>query len=159
MAGMMIAMTLGMTIGLSFGTSMGLIYPEHFFQMTVISILVGAIAGTIAGLSFNMIAVLDGFLSGAMGGMMGAMLGVMISSEFVNNAMNVIIVITGGIIFILFLMIQNEVKITKRTLGNSIFRRRFPLFFIILLAFYATHQYSIPMIEEESDHSHHHQDQ
>lgn len=155
MAGMMVAMTVGMVLGLSFGTIIALINPDHFFEVTVISILFGALMGVIAGFPISIMAVLDGFLSGAMGGMMGAMLGMMVSGEAINNAMNVIIVLSGGALFILFLMMQSEISIKEKGLKNFFFVRRLPLFLIIMLAFYFTHQFSFPIKHDDLDHSSH----
>lgn len=154
MAGMMIAMTVGMVTGLSFGTIVALLNPDHFFQVTVFSILFGAIMGTIAGFPISLMAVLDGFLSGAMGGMMGAMLGVMVAGE-ANPTMNVMIVLSGGVLFILFLLIQSEINIEEQGWKNFFFVKRLPLFLVIVLAFYLTHQYSLPKNVEIIDHSNH----
>jgi hypothetical protein len=155
MIGMMGAMAVGMVLGLSFGVILALLHPEHFFEVTVISILFGAIAGTIAGFPISIIAVLDGFLSGAMGGMMGAMLGVMVSGDEVNMVMNVMIVISGGALFILFLMLQGELNIKDKGWKSFFFAKRLPLFLVIILAFYLTHHYSLPIHHENIDHSHH----
>lgn len=155
MIGMMVAMTIGMVLGLSFGVVIALLHPEHFFEVTVISILFGAIAGTVAGFPISIVAVLDGFLSGAMGGMMGAMLGVMVSGDEVNMVMNIMIVISGGALFILFLMLQGEINITDIGWKSFLFAKRLPLFLVIILAFYLTHHYSLPIIPGDIDHSHH----
>ncbi len=154
MAGMMIAMTIGMALGLTFGTITGMLYPDHFFQITVISILVGGIIGVIAGFPFSIMAVLDGFLSGAMGGMMGAMLGVMIAIETINTVINVMVVLSGGILFILFLMIQSEVKFKESDWKSFFFSNRLPLFLVIILAFYLTHQFSYSTITHDDDIDH-----
>lgn len=143
MAGMMIAMTVGMVLGLSFGTITALYYPDHFFEVTVISVLFGAMMGTIAGFPISIMAVLDGFLSGAMGGMMGAMLGAMVSGNGLYSATNVIVVLSGGLLFILFLMMQSEINIKEKGWKNFLFVRRLPLFLVILLAFYYTNQFSL----------------
>ncbi len=155
MAGMMIAMTIGMVLGLSFGTILALINSDHFFEVTVISILFGALMGTIAGFPISIMAVLDGFLSGAMGGMMGAMLSVMVSSKVTNTAVNVIIVFSGGVLFILFLMMQNEINIKEKGWKNFFFVKRFPLFLLILLTFYFTHQFSFSIKHKQFDPSSH----
>ncbi len=152
MTGMMIAMTIGMALGLTVGTLLGLLYPDQFFQMTVVGILIGGILGVIAGLPFSIMAVLDGFLSGAMGGMMGAMLGVMITTEAINATFNVMVILSGGILFILFLMIQSEVKFKENDWKNKFFFHRLPLFLVILFAFYLTHHYSITTTNNEIEH-------
>lgn len=155
MAGMMIAMTLGMSLGLALGTIFGILNPDHFFQITVISILIGGIIGVIAGLPFSIMAVLDGFLSGAMGGMMGAMLGVMLAIELINIVINVFVVLTGGILFILFLMIQSEVKFKEKGWKNTFFANRLPLFLIVVFSFYITHNYTfVANIDENDQHQH-----
>jgi MFS family permease len=161
MAGMMVAMTVGMVLGLAFGTIIAILHPDHFFEVTVISILFGALAGTIAGFPISIMAVLDGFLSGAMGGMMGAMLGVMVSGQAINNVMNVMIVLAGGVLFILFLMMQGELSFKEKDWKNFFFAKRLPLFLVILLAFYLTHHFSLPIEHEkmEEDHSSHHKHQ
>ncbi|QOY34263.1 hypothetical protein AWH56_016185 [Anaerobacillus isosaccharinicus] len=154
MAGMMSSMTLGMVTGLSFGTITAVLHPDYFFQVTVISILFGGIVGTIAGLPIGLLALLDGLLSGIMGGMMGAMLGVMVASEWTNNIISVIVLFSGGILFILFLMMQNEVKI-KLTGWQLIYGNPLPFFIIIVLSFYLTHNYTFSTpIEKHEHHSH-----
>ncbi|OIJ18896.1 hypothetical protein BKP45_15325 [Anaerobacillus alkalidiazotrophicus] len=155
MAGMMIAMIVGMVLGLSAGMFLAMFYPDHFFEITVVSILIGAITGTIAGFPISIMAVLDGFLSGAMGGMMGAMLGIMVSQETINQTLNVIVVISGGVLFILFLMIQSEINIKEKGWKNFFFVKRLPLFLVIILAFYFTHLFSYSEKHEEIDHSIH----
>lgn len=155
MAGMMISMTLGMVTGLSFGSIIAVLHPDYFFQVTVISILFGGIIGTLAGIPIGLMAILDGLLSGAMGGMMGAMLGVMVASEWTASIISVIVVFSGGVLFILFLMIQNEVKIKENDWKQSLFGNPLPFFIIIVLSFYLTHNYTFSTpIEEHEHHSH-----
>lgn len=154
MAGMMIAMTIGMALGLLFGAILAMVYPESFFKVTVISMLFGAMMGTIAGFPINMMAVLDGFLSGSMGGMMGTMLGAMISGDLAYNLINVIIVFSGGVLFLLFLMIQGEINTKLKGWKNFFFGVRLPLFILIMIVFYFSNQLTLPNKHEELDHSH-----
>jgi hypothetical protein len=155
MAGMMSSMTLGMVTGLSFGTIIAVLHPDYFFQVTVISILFGGIIGTIAGIPIGLMAILDGLLSGAMGGMMGAMLGVMVASEWTNSIISVLVVFSGGLLFILFLMMQNEVTIKDNDWKRFLYGNPLLFFIIIVFSFYLTHNYtfSIP-IENHEHHSH-----
>lgn len=156
MAGMMSSMTLGMVSGLSFGTIIAILYPDYFFQATVISILFGGIIGLLAGFPVGLLALLDGLLSGVMGGMMGAMLGVMVASEWTNSIISVIVVFSGGLLFILFLMMQNEVKIKDNDWRRSLYGNPLPFFIIIIFSFYLTHNYTFSTpIEKHEHHSHH----
>lgn len=133
MVGMMIAMVLGMTIGLSAGTVIGMVFPDHFFQATVVSMFIGAFVGVIAGMPINIMAVLDGLLSGLMGGMMGAMLGVMIPPDNSTAAIKIIALLSVGILYILFLMIQGEIKskINESKWKKLLFSKPQPMFILI----------------------------
>lgn len=110
MAGMMAAMTMGMAVGLTMGTILALWLPGQFFQSTVIGMLIGGIVGAFIGGPISIMAVLDGLLSGIMGGMMGTMLMVMMPSPYTLVTVKIISVLFSGIIFILFIMLQSEIK-------------------------------------------------
>jgi plastocyanin len=155
MMGMMIAMTLGMTIGLGLGTVIGLIFPDHLLESTVASMLIGCIIGALAGLPISLMAVLDGLLSGLMGGMMGTMLGVMIPSTQFNTAVKVMAVLTAGILAILFLMIQGEVKFRENHWRNVFFAKPLPILLVIGLFLIAAHQFQLQISQAKVDQSHH----
>jgi hypothetical protein len=154
MAGMMIAMTLGMMIGLGFGTLIGMAYPEQLFQATAISVFIGAIVGFIAGLPISLMAVLDGLLSGLMGGMMGAMLGVMIPSESIDSVAKTMAVLSVGILFILFLMIQGEIKFKDHDnkWKKLFFGKPQPLFLVICIFIIMINQFQFAQINAEARH-------
>jgi uncharacterized cupredoxin-like copper-binding protein len=155
MMGMMIAMTLGMTCGLGVGTIVGVAFPEQFFQASVISMIVGAVVGFIAGLFISLMAVLDGLLSGLMGGMMGAMFGVMISVEFLNSTVKIMAVLSAGILSILFITIQGEVKFKDNDWKNGFFKKPQPFFLLVCLFLLIVHQVQIPSVRAETNHSEH----
>ncbi|MGO4886543.1 cupredoxin domain-containing protein [Anaerobacillus sp. MEB173] len=155
MVGMMIAMTMGMTIGITLGTIIGMIYPDYLFKTTVISMLIGGITGVIFGLHISIMGVLDGLLSGIMGGMMGAMLGTMITSETYNTVINVLGVLSAGIFFILFLMMQSEIKVKEKGWKYFFFAKPMPLFLVVLFFLYITNQYYYTAPQAVKDHSEH----
>ncbi|CAG7651934.1 cupredoxin domain-containing protein [Paenibacillus allorhizosphaerae] len=110
MVGMMAAMTMGMAVGLTMGTILALWLPGQFFQSSVISMLIGGVVGAFIGGPISLMAVLDGLLSGIMGGMMGTMLTVMMPSPYTLVTVKVVSVLFSGIIFLLFVMLQSEIK-------------------------------------------------
>ncbi|MCY9659465.1 cupredoxin domain-containing protein [Paenibacillus chondroitinus] len=110
MAGMMAAMALGMSIGLGVGSLMALLIPGQFFQSTMISMLIGGTIGVAAGIPISLMAVIDGLMSGIMGGMMGTMLIIMIPSPYVGLTIKIMSILCSGIIFLLLIMLQGEVK-------------------------------------------------
>lgn len=147
MLGMMIAMTLGMTLGLGIGTVFGLLLPEQFVKSTVVSMLAGGTLGFIAGLPISMMAVLDGFLSGVMGGMMGTMLVVMIPSNDMNTIIKILAVLTAGILFILFLLMQSEIKFKENNWKRYLFGKKEPLFVVVCLFLILANQYQMPAVQ------------
>lgn len=155
MVGMLVSMVLGMTVGLSLGTLIGLLYPDHFFYASLISMLIGALIGVTAGFPISIMAVLDGLLSGIMGGMMGAMFGVMIPSEYINTTANLIGVISAGVIFILFLLIKEEVGLLSNKVQIHFFEK--PLIFFLFVCFflYSNNQLYLYPVGAEVDHAEH----
>ncbi|MDQ0876558.1 plastocyanin [Paenibacillus sp. V4I3] len=121
MVGMMSAMCLGMTIGLGAGTLIAALFPGHFFQACMISMLLAGMIGAIAGIPISTMAVLDGLLSGIMGGMMGAMLIAMLPAAYITPTLKITGVFTASIIFILFLMLIGEVKNVGSTRRSRFF--------------------------------------
>jgi heme/copper-type cytochrome/quinol oxidase subunit 2 len=156
MVGMMIAMTMGMTIGLFIGTVTGTMYPEYFFQTTIFSMLVGAVFGVMSGYPISIMAVLDGLLSGIMGGMMGAMLGSMIPALYQDSIIKVMFVLSIGILFILFLMIQNEIKFkdTEKGWKTLLFSRPQPMFLLTCVILFLVHQSQFSFAQEKSNIDH-----
>lgn len=146
MVGMMAAMVVGMVLGLSFGVILMAIHLDHFFEITIISMLFGAFFGALAGLPISIMAVLDGLLAGAMGGMMGTMVAFMVSAHQLNPLINIMIVLSGGAVFILFLLLQSETH-QENSSGWKLFffNRPLPLFIIILLTFFMTFQFDFPV--------------
>jgi len=110
MAAMMSAMVLGMTIGLGAGTLLGFTFPGQPFQFTISGMMIGGTVGFLTGLPISIMAVLDGLLSGVMGGLMGAMLMLMLPPTYASVTLRIIGVLCSGILFILFIMLQGEVK-------------------------------------------------
>lgn len=133
MAGMMGAMTMGMSVGLGLGTWVAAVFPIPLFHSTIIGMVLGGMAGTLAGLPISLMAVLDGLLSGGMAGMMGAMLGEMIAVEHSLLLLKIIGILTGGVLFLLFLMLQNEVKREHLLHFPSLLRKPAWMFVLIVL--------------------------
>jgi uncharacterized cupredoxin-like copper-binding protein len=133
MAGMMGAMTVGMITGLGIGSAVAVLSPMNAFYSTIIGMMAGALLGSIAGLPLSLMAVLDGLLSGLMAGMMGAMLADMIPSEYHMVFLRFFSIITGGVIFILHLMLLNEFKQDYRLKLPMLFRTPAWMFIFVLL--------------------------
>ncbi len=146
--GMMITMAIGMMVGLNVGTVLGLMYPNSLFHVTVVGILVGAIAGFITGLPIGLMAVLNGFLSGAMSGMMGAMLGGMVPAINLDDTVEIMAILSSVILFILFLMFQEELKLRK---GAWIYflGKPEPIFLILSLFLFLAYQSSFTSVQAE----------
>lgn len=144
MVGMMTAMCLAMTIGFGTGTLIAALFPGHFFQACMISMLFAGLIGVLAGLPISTMAVLDGLLSGIMGGVMGAMLMPMIPADYITPTLKIVGVLAVGIIFILLIMLFGEV----RDLGNSKRPRIFFLpqtMFAIDIVFFVSLFFSHPL--------------
>ena len=133
MVGMMGAMVLGMTIGLGVGTLLAVWLPGQFFPSVMLSMLIGGVVGVIAGSPISLMAVLDGLLSGVMGGMMGAMLVVMIPESNIAATLKLMAVLSGGIIFMLLLMLQGEVPKEYLKRGSFLMSMPAPMFSTIVL--------------------------
>lgn len=136
MVGMMIAMVLGMTSGLSIGTVIGIFYVDYFYQASLVSMLVGALFGVTAGIAIHIMAVLDGLLSGVMGGMMGSMFGVMISQPYITSAIQIMGVLSVGVLFILYLLIMKEIKWKDSEKKWKLFLFDQPLIMFIFVAIF-----------------------
>ncbi|KIL40080.1 hypothetical protein SD70_16325 [Gordoniibacillus kamchatkensis] len=133
MAGMMAAMVLGMAVGLTLGTVFGLWLPGQFFQSTVFSMLIGGAIGAFIGGPISLMAVLDGLLSGIMGGMMGTMLIVMMPAPHAMITVNIVSVLCSGIIFILLVMLQGEIKSELLRSKTFLLSKPAPMFLLICL--------------------------
>lgn len=133
MVGMMGAMTIGMSVGLGLGTWIAAAFSIPLFYSTMIGMVLGGIAGALAGLPVSLMAVLDGMLSGLMAGMMGAMTGEMISGEYSMLLLKIIGLLTGGVLFLLFIMLQNEIKQEQLRQFPSLLRRPAWMFVLIVL--------------------------
>lgn len=157
--GMMISMTLGMTVGLGVGTFIGLLHPHYFFQATFISVLVAGVIGCISGIPISLSACLEGLLGGIMGGMMGAMLGVMLPTETADGTIKLMALLSGGTLFLLFLIMQSEVSKDKKKL--PIFLKPSSYFVAVCLFLFASNQYHFTEMNEhqpnhqESEVNHH----
>jgi len=158
-AGMMGAMTMGMSVGLSLGTWIALAFSLPLFHSIMIGMALGGLAGTLAGLPISLMAVLDGMLSGGMAGMMGAMTGEMIADEYGLLLLKVTGILTGGVLFLLFIMLQSEVKRDELQRFPSMLRKPAWMFALILLAGLGiefVHALpSIPNTGTHTDHSQH----
>ncbi len=140
MVGMVVSMTIGMIVGLSIGTLLAVLYPHSFFEVTVISMLIGSILGVLTGLPFSLVAIIDGLMSGIMGGMMGAMLGVMISPENHNQLLNIMSLWTVGVFFLTYLLQVSEInKIGK---NNNLFLKPLTYFIVVCIFIYSFTNYT-----------------
>lgn len=133
MVGMMAAMTLGMTVGLGMGTLFVLWLPGQFFHATVFSMLIGGLIGAVSGVPVSIMAVLDGLLSGIMGGMMGTMFMVMIPASYTIVAIKIMSVLCTGVLFLLFLMLQGEIKLEHLQKRSSLLSKPVSMFAVIVL--------------------------
>ncbi|WP_227938113.1 hypothetical protein [Alkalihalobacillus deserti] len=152
MVAMVISMALGMIIGLYVGTLSIIIYPDSYFEVTIISMLIGGVTGVIAGLPSSLAAVLDGLLSGVMGGMMGSMLGTMVSSDHHNQLINVLSVWTVGVFFFVFLLLISEIKkVTKR---KKFWLQPFSYFILVCVFLYFMNDYTTIKMNDNNQHYH-----
>lgn len=149
MKSMMITMSLAMIVGTDVGSILGMLYPTILFNVTVIAILVGSVIGFIAGLPHGLIAVLNGFISGAMGGMMGAMLGTMFPIHYIDDAFQIMAILSSVIIFINFLIIQEEIKQVKNKWLLFIGKPEM-IFMVIALFLFVSYQTSFSSIHVEA---------
>lgn len=133
MAGMMTAMTIGMSVGLGVGTWAAVILPIPMFYSMMIGSVLGGMAGALAGLPVSLMAVLDGMLSGVMAGMMGAMSGEMITAEYRMLLLKIMGIFAGGVLFLLFIMLQNEVSREHLTRYPALLRRPIWMFIVIVV--------------------------
>lgn len=155
MAGMMAAMAVGMTFGLGIGTLISVWLPDQFFQATMLSMLIGGLIGAITGASISMMAILDGLLSGIMGGMMGTMLLTMIPYANMESTIKIMMVIYSAIIFLLFLMLQGEIKEEHLNKQSFLLSKPISMFVAICLLFLITHQTTGLSTGQWEDHSTH----
>lgn len=141
MAGMIAAMVQGMTVGLGIGTLLVLWLPEQFFHATVLSMLIGGMIGAISGIPVSIAAVLDGLLSGIMAGMMGTMFMVMIPASYTQLAIKIMAVLCTGIFFLLFLMLQSEIKAKHLRKRSFLLSNPGSMFFVICLFAVVIHSF------------------
>lgn len=153
MVAMAVSMALGMVIGLYVGTISYILYPDFFFEVTIVSMLVGGIIGVIAGLPSSLAAVVDGLLSGAMGGMMGTMLGMMISPDHHIQLLNILSVWTVGIFFLVYLLLIKEIEKLKTT--KNFWVHPLTYFLLICVFLFFINDYSI-VGKNEIHHDEHH---
>lgn len=150
MTGMVISMTLGMMVGLSVGSISAILHPDSFFEVTMLSMLIGGMIGVLSGYPFSLVAIIDGLVSGIMGAMMGTMLGVMILPENQNQLLNIIGLITVGIFFLIFLLIITEIN--KEGTKTIYFLHPLPYFIVVCLFIVSSHGYSLTSNQETSHH-------
>lgn len=153
MTGMMSSMTLGMSIGLGMGTLIATWLPGQFFQAVILSMIIGGGMGAIAGIPISIMAVLDGLLSGIMSGMMGSMLLVMIPSAFVAPALKIMVVLCSGIVFLLLLMLQGEIKVDVLKKNSLILSQPHYMFVVIMIFFLVIYLTSVPTVDPSKIHT------
>ncbi len=153
MIGMVVSMTLGMIIGISIGTFSAVLFPDLFFEITVLSMLIGGFVGVIAGFPYSLIAIIDGLISGVMGGMMGTMLGVMISPEHYNQLLNILSLWTVGIFFLLYLLLVYELN--KEPNNQSLFSHPLPFFALVCLFIFSFHNFTFEFNNSPTHHADH----
>ncbi|GIO28876.1 MULTISPECIES: hypothetical protein [Paenibacillus] len=166
MVGMMAAMCLGMTSGLAMGSLLAIWLPGQFFESTMFGMLIGGAIGVVTGAPISLMAVLDGLLSGMMGGMMGTMLMVMMPSPYAGLTVKIMSVLCCGIMFLLFILLQGEIKIDVLKQRSFLLSNPLFMFAVIILAFVfilltSPHQNSNLQMSppgqthEDSGHDHH----
>ncbi|XID93791.1 cupredoxin domain-containing protein [Paenibacillaceae bacterium WGS1546] len=155
MVGMMAAMAMGMSVGLTMGTILTLWLPGLFFQSTVIGMLIGGSIGAIIGGPISVMAVMDGLLSGIMGGMMGTMLMVMMPLPYTLVTVKIISMLFSGVIFILFIMLQSEIKPELLKQRSFLFSKPISMFLVIGLVLGFTQISPLQDSTRFSDDQHH----
>lgn len=156
MAGMMAAMVLGMTAGLGSGVFLAsFLSSGALFQTTMAGMFIGGFTGLLAGLPISLMAVLDGLLSGIMSGMMGAMLAVMIPDAYMDITLKIIATLCGGILFVLFLMLQGEIKEEQLKQHSWILSKPHPMFLAIVVFFAALYPSPTMNIDRQELHQAH----
>lgn len=141
MIAMVVSMALGMVIGLYVGTISYVMYPDFFFEVTIVAMLVGGVIGVITGFPSSLAAVLDGLLSGVMGGMMGTMLGMMISPDHHIQLINILSVWTVGVFFFVYLILINEIEKLKKK--KSFWIHPLTYFLLICVFLFFINDYSV----------------
>lgn len=141
MAGMMSAMGLGMSMGLGVGTLMSVWFSDQFFQAIILSMIIGGIIGVLAGIPISVMAVLDGLLSGMMAGMMGTMFMAMIPSLYIEPALKIMAVLSSGTVFLVFLMLQGEIKTKYLKPRSFVLSKPQPMFIVVVVCFIIIHQF------------------
>ncbi len=153
MVGMVIAMTLAMVVGLGVGSLAAMLFPSSFFEITMLSMLIGGFVGVTVGFPYAIVAILDGLISGFMGGMMGTMLGAMIALENQNQLLHIIGLICVGIFFLVYLLQLSEIKsISTRV---RLLMQPSLYFVLICLFLYSFHDYSFERSVKEEAHKVH----
>lgn len=132
MTGMMTSMVMGMTIGLGVGTLIPGHVFDNMFYSSAAGMLIGGLAGALIGIPISIMAVLDGLLSGIMSGMMGPMLIGMIPEGHADTAAKFILVLCSSIIFLLFIMLQQEIRPERLKQSFFLFNRQAPMFILVV---------------------------
>lgn len=151
MVGMVISMALGMITGISIGTLLIIFFPSNFFEITIISLLIGGVIGVVGGLPFSLAIVVSGFVSGIMGGMMGTMLGIMVPTDTHNIVFKIIGLLCVGTLFLIYLMIISEINNKEKK--GSVIIHPLPYFLLVCLFIIVLNDYSIPVEVEIPHHS------
>ncbi len=156
MAGMMAAMVLGMTAGLGSGVFLASsLSSGALFQTTMAGMFIGGFTGLLAGLPISLMAVLDGLLSGIMSGMMGAMLAAMVPDAYMDITLKIIATLCGGILFVLFLMLQGEIKEEHLKQHSRILSKPHSMFLAIVVFFAALYPSQAMNIDRQELHQTH----
>ncbi|WP_251032180.1 hypothetical protein [Mesobacillus foraminis] len=104
--GMNIAMVVGGGLAILTGVILITLYPLHFMEVTVLSVLTGILAGSIFGALFDYQTLLTGYINGLMMGIMAPMVGAAASESMV------FIVVLQLFIFIIFIILMVFAKST-----------------------------------------------
>ncbi|HUC91792.1 MAG TPA: cupredoxin domain-containing protein [Paenibacillus sp.] len=128
MTGMMCSMVLGMISGWGIGSVLSVSFPEQLLQVTFISMLLGGMTGVVSGMAIGIMPVLDGLLAGFMGGMMGPMMMGMFPAFAGEAAVKLTAVLLQGALFLLFLMLGNELAPHLAKTGQASYMKPFYLF-------------------------------
>jgi hypothetical protein len=100
--GMNIAMVMGGGLAILTGVILIYLYPLHFMEVTVISILTGILAGSVFGALFDYQTLMTGYINGLMMGIMAPMVGAASGESFAFIVVLQIFFLTIFMILMLF---------------------------------------------------------
>lgn len=123
MLGMMIGMTIGMQSGMMIGAILGA--TNGFFIGALIGMILAVLVGAITGRCCGVMGIMEGMMAGVMGGTMGPMISVMMLADnihiFMPFYMVINIIITWGLIYLVYEEAIEGKSVEKRPIDFSYF--------------------------------------